>query len=72
MSMSTPPAPVIGLWNLRRVVEETGLSKRTIARLRQRNNFPAPRELGIQTLQWLAQDVIDWMNNLPPSGTHTV
>lgn len=47
--------------------EITKLSVTTIEELVRQGEFPKPRQLSKRRCAWLASDVMEWMENLPPS-----
>jgi prophage regulatory protein len=51
------------------VIELTGLSRSTIWRKEQAGLFPTRKQLGLNSVGWLASDVQHWLENLP-SSTH--
>ena len=53
------------LWNIRTVVQKTGLSRATIYRYVRRNLFPPRRRLGPGRIAWLASEVLAWMHSRP-------
>jgi len=53
------------LWNIRTVVQKTGLSRATIYRYVRRNLFPPRRRLGPGRIAWLASEVQAWMHSRP-------
>ena len=57
------------LWNIRTVVQKTGLSRATIYRYVRRNLFPPRRRLGPGRIAWLASEVLVWMHSRPRPNT---
>jgi len=57
------------LWNIRTVVQKTGLSRATIYRYVRRNLFPPRRRLGPGRIAWLASEVLAWMHSRPRPNT---
>lgn len=43
----------------------TKLSRTSLWRMTREGRFPAPRELGQGQIRWSAEDVRDWLSNLP-------
>jgi predicted DNA-binding transcriptional regulator AlpA len=52
------------LWDVRKVIEKTGLSRTTIASHVENGAMPKPRRLG-KILVWVRSEMIAWMHNLP-------
>jgi len=52
---------VSAFWRLRRVREETSLSKSTIYRLVNEGAFPRPIKVGEAATAWLEHEVRQWM-----------
>ena len=53
------------------VLETTGLSKTTLWRRVKSQHFPQPLRLGgpdSRAVGWLAKDVDDWIDGLPPAA----
>ena len=57
------------LWNIRTVVQKTGLSRATIYRYVRCNLFPPRRRLGPGRIAWLASEVLAWMHTRPRPNT---
>jgi prophage regulatory protein len=53
------------LWNIRTVVQKTGLSRASIYRYVRRRLFPPPRRIGPNRIAWLAADVTAWIETCP-------
>lgn len=47
--------------NVKQVLDRTGLSRTTIWRLEQTNQFPARRSIGPRRVAWLASEIDKWM-----------
>ena len=47
------------------VVARTGLSRTTIWRRVRAGTFPAPHELGLNSIGWPASAIDDWLDNRP-------
>ena len=47
------------------VVARTGLSRTTIWRRVRAGTFPAPVELGVNSIGWPASAITDWLGNRP-------
>jgi prophage regulatory protein len=56
------------LWNIKTVIQKTGLSRATIYRYTRRNMFPQKRRIGPNRVGWLAAEVIAWVATLPRPG----
>ncbi len=56
------------------VVAATGLSRTTIWRGVRAGTFPAPLELGLNSIGWPASAIDDWLDNRPRRtyGSNTV
>ena len=52
------------------VTELTGLSRSTIWRKERLGLFPKRKQLGLNSVGWLASDIQQWLENLPSSNTH--
>jgi predicted DNA-binding transcriptional regulator AlpA len=52
-------------WDLRTVVQKTGLSRATIYRYMARGAFPQRRKVGPGRVAWLASEVIAWSFSRP-------
>jgi prophage regulatory protein len=63
-----PEPPGELLWNIKTVIQKTGLSRATIYRYTQRNLFPQKRRIGPNRVGWLAAEVIAWASTLPRRG----
>jgi prophage regulatory protein len=57
------------LWNIRTVVQKTGLSRATIYRYVRHNLFPPRCRLGPGRIAWLASEVLAWMHSRPRPNT---
>jgi prophage regulatory protein len=64
-SVGGPEPPGELLWNIKTVVQKTGLSRATIYRYTRRNLFPQKRRIGPNRVGWLAAEVIAWVATLP-------
>ena len=53
------------LWNVRDVVEKTGLARSTIYGYVSAGLFPRQRSLGVRRVAWLASEVRAWMASRP-------
>lgn len=47
------------------VTELTGLSRSTIWRKERLGLFPKRKQLGLNSVGWLASDIQQWLENLP-------
>lgn len=47
------------------VLRRTGLSRTTIWRKIKANTFPAPRQLGPNSIGWPESVITEWLDNLP-------
>lgn len=47
------------------MLARTGLSRMTIWRRIRAGTFPAPIELGANSIGWLASDITEWLENRP-------
>jgi prophage regulatory protein len=63
-----PEPPGELLWNIKTVIQKTGLSRATIYRYTRRNLFPQKRRIGPNRVGWLAAEVIAWVASLPHPG----
>jgi prophage regulatory protein len=63
-----PEPPRELLWNIKTVIQKTGLSRATIYRYTRRNMFPQKRRIGPNRVGWLAAEVIAWVATLPRPG----
>ena len=63
-----PEPPSELLWNIKTVIQKTGLSRATIYRYTRRNLFPQKRRIGPNRVGWLAAEVIAWVANSSSSG----
>ena len=43
------------------VLETTGLSRSTIYRMMERDEFPKPTKLGVRAIGWRQSAVMDWI-----------
>ena len=50
------------------VMRLTGLSKATIHRRYRAGTFPRPLRLGPQSIGWLREEVVEWLESLPRAG----
>ena len=57
------------LWNIKTVVQKTGLSRASIYRYVRRNLFPPRCRLGPGRIGWLASEVVAWMHSRPRPNT---
>ena len=53
---------------LKEIVQLTGLSRVTVWRLEQRQEFPEKIALSPNRVGWLEQDIMDWINSRPRIG----
>jgi prophage regulatory protein len=53
------------LLRLAQVCEVTGLSRMTIYRLEQRGEFPSRRRISANSVAWVDQDVLAWIDARP-------
>ena len=51
------------LLSIKTVCERTSLSRTTIHRLRDNNDFPAPIKITERRIGWTEQDVNSWIEN---------
>ena len=51
------------------VVKFTGLSKPSIYRLMREGTFPRPVRLGERAVAWTINDLEQWAQNRPPTGS---
>lgn len=56
------------LLRTKQVVQLTGLSRMTIYRLEKSGTFPARRQLGLNSVAWLEDDVAAWVGTRPRPG----
>jgi prophage regulatory protein len=63
-----PEPPGELLWNIKTVIQKTGLSRATIYRYTQRSLFPQKRRIGPNRVGWLPAEVIAWVATLPRRG----
>lgn len=54
-----------GIWRVKRVIQEIGLSRTTIWRGVRNDTFPKPIRLGVNSVGWLKKDVLEWMDSRP-------
>src|SRR5262245_32340595 len=54
------------LWNIKTVIQKTGLSRATIYRYVKCNLFPPRRRIGPNRVAWLAAEVVAWAESRPP------
>ena len=47
------------------VMARTGLSRTTIWRRVRAGTFPAPHELGVNSIGWTSQSIEDWLKSRP-------
>ena len=52
-------------WRKKQVTREVGVTYSTIWRWEQLGLFPKRRQLGPGTVAWVADEVIDWLENRP-------
>jgi prophage regulatory protein len=52
----------------RDVLQLVGVSRPTLWEWRRKGIFPRPRQLGPNTIGWLADDVEKWMQSRPSAG----
>lgn len=62
--------PIGGLLTTKEVVTLTRLSRSTLHRLRNAEfgDFPQPCRLGSKRIGWRADDIRQWIDNLPSCG----
>ena len=54
----------------RREVEKiTGLSRSSIYRLMQKDEFPRPVKVGPAAVRWRQSDIVDWLESRPIAGS---
>lgn len=65
--------PIGGLLTTKEVVTLTRLSRSTLHRLRNAEfgDFPQPCRLGGKRIGWRADDIRQWIDNLPRCGVAT-
>jgi prophage regulatory protein len=51
----------VKLIRIDQVIEMTGLTSGTLARLEARGQFPRRRHLSARTIAWIEEDVLDWV-----------
>ena len=51
------------IWRLPEVMAHTGLSRSTIYHKISENEFPHSINLGLRSVGWIADEVIDWIQN---------
>lgn len=52
---------------MREVIQRIGLSRSTIYKLMENNEFPRPMKLGSQAIGWRDTDIEAWIENRPLS-----
>ena len=57
------------LLRLAQVCEVTGLSRMTIYRLEQRGEFPSRRQISANSVAWVDQDVMAWIDARPRANS---
>ncbi len=68
--MANGPLPLGDRLLRRRQVEEmTGLSRSSIYRLMQDEEFPRPVRVGTNAVRWRLSDITLWLESLPIAGT---
>jgi len=50
---------------MREVIQRIGLSRSTIYKLMENNDFPKPMKLGAQAIGWRDTDIEQWIANRP-------
>ena len=50
------------IWRLPKVMDHTGLSRSTIYHKIGIGEFPPPINLGLRAVGWIADEIIDWIN----------
>lgn len=50
------------IWRLPEVMARTGLSRSTIYDKMSRNEFPLSINLSVRAVGWIADEIIDWIN----------
>ncbi len=50
------------IWRLPQVMAHTGLSRSSIYEKIGKGEFPAPINLGIRSVGWIADEIVDWIN----------
>jgi prophage regulatory protein len=58
----------IRIVRMRAVQERTGLNARTIRRLVQRGDFPAPMKLSTRAVGWTSDQLDAWIKARPSKG----
>ena len=51
------------IWRLPEVMAHTGLSRSTIYHKISQDEFPHSINLGIRSVGWIADEIIDWIND---------
>ena len=50
------------IWRLPEVLARTGLSRSTVYHLMSLDEFPQSINLGLRSVGWIADEIIDWIN----------
>ena len=56
------------IWRLHAVIAHTGLSRSSIYEKMKNGDFPLSVNLGPRAVGWYADEIIEWMSNLPRKG----
>ena len=65
LSPVQPRAPPIRMLRFPEVIERTGLSRTTIWRRVRAKTFPAPYQLGPNSIGWPETTIVDWVESRP-------
>jgi len=65
VSAAQPRGPPTRMIRFGEVIERTGLSRTTIWRKVRGGEFPAPVQLGVNSVGWPEHEVEDWRNSRP-------
>ncbi len=66
--MSTVETRIVRMAEVMRL---TGLSKSTIHRRYRAGTFPRPLRLGPQSIGWLREELVEWLESLPRADSAT-
>lgn len=47
----------------------TGLSRSTLRRMVERGDFPPPLQLGLRSIGWLEDEVLEWLESRPRASS---
>ena len=47
----------------------TGLSQSTLRRMVERGDFPPPLRLGLRSIGWWEEEVLDWLKSRPRASS---